>query len=78
MKKKVLPQTLIAILLLLSFVASALLFAFLALCNGPTKHTASTPIKTIIIDAGQGGEDGGAIGDDGTCEKDLNLDIQSC
>ena len=30
---------------------------------------------TVIIDAGHGGEDGGAVGDDGTLEKDLNLDI---
>ena len=31
--------------------------------------------KTIIIDAGHGGEDGGAVGEDGTVEKDLNLDV---
>lgn len=30
---------------------------------------------TIIIDAGHGGMDGGAVGEDGTLEKDLNLDI---
>lgn len=30
---------------------------------------------TIIIDAGHGGEDGGAIGIDGTIEKNLNLEI---
>lgn len=29
----------------------------------------------VIIDAGHGGEDGGAIGIDGSLEKDLNLDI---
>lgn len=29
----------------------------------------------VIIDAGHGGEDGGAIGIDGTLEKDLNLSI---
>ncbi len=31
--------------------------------------------KTIIIDAGHGGEDGGAIGVDGIIEKDINLAI---
>ncbi len=30
---------------------------------------------TVIIDAGHGGEDGGAIGIDGTVEKDINLSI---
>lgn len=32
-------------------------------------------IPTIIIDAGHGGEDGGAVGADGTNEKNINLDI---
>ena len=31
--------------------------------------------KTVIIDAGHGGEDGGAIGIDEICEKDINLEI---
>lgn len=30
---------------------------------------------TVIIDAGHGGEDGGAVGIDGTLEKDINLAI---
>lgn len=30
---------------------------------------------TFIIDAGHGGTDGGAVGLDGTLEKDLNLDL---
>lgn len=30
---------------------------------------------TIIIDAGHGGEDGGAVGIDGLVEKDINLAI---
>ncbi len=29
----------------------------------------------LLIDAGHGGEDGGAVGVDGTCEKDINLAI---
>lgn len=31
--------------------------------------------KTIIIDAGHGGYDGGAVASDGTSEKDINLNI---
>ena len=30
---------------------------------------------TVVIDAGHGGEDGGAIGTNGALEKDINLDI---
>ncbi|MEE0946601.1 MAG: N-acetylmuramoyl-L-alanine amidase [Acutalibacteraceae bacterium] len=33
----------------------------------------SNPV--IIVDAGHGGFDGGAVADDGTCEKDINLNI---
>ena len=36
---------------------------------------AITEKKTIIIDAGHGGEDCGAIGQNGSYEKDLNLEI---
>lgn len=32
-------------------------------------------LPVIIIDAGHGGEDGGAVGIDGTYEKDINLQI---
>ena len=32
---------------------------------------------TLVIDAGHGGEDAGAIAPDGTLEKDLNLEIAS-
>lgn len=37
------------------------------------KHTEKMPV--IIIDAGHGGEDGGAVSDEGILEKDINLDI---
>ncbi len=33
------------------------------------------PLRTVIIDAGHGGEDGGAVGVTGLVEKDLNLDL---
>lgn len=36
---------------------------------------AQTHGKSVIIDAGHGGEDGGAVANDGTLEKNLNLDI---
>ena len=34
-------------------------------------------IKTVILDAGHGGFDGGAVAHDGTVEKDINLKISS-
>ena len=37
--------------------------------------SAEEQTRTVIIDAGHGGEDPGAIGADGTLEKDLNLAI---
>lgn len=36
---------------------------------------ADHPAMTVVIDAGHGGEDGGAVSADGSVEKDLNLDI---
>lgn len=41
------------------------------------KSTSNTPYNfdTIVIDAGHGGEDSGAVADNGTLEKDINLDI---
>ena len=37
--------------------------------------TAGLNPKVIVVDAGHGGMDGGGVGVDGTCEKDLNLQI---
>ena len=56
--------------------------AFTRLTDG---RTASLPLPTstqndkitLVIDAGHGGEDAGAIAPDGTLEKDLNLEIAS-
>lgn len=32
-------------------------------------------LPAVVIDAGHGGADGGAVAPDGTCEKDINLNI---
>ena len=37
----------------------------------------TTKSKTVVLDAGHGGFDGGAVADDGTLEKDINLSIAS-
>ena len=61
----------------LVLIISAMMFVFLNIEFG--KHVqgaAGTDTKpTFIIDAGHGGIDGGAIGADGTPEKDINLEI---
>ena len=33
------------------------------------------PVQTLVIDAGHGGEDGGAVAENGTLESEINLDI---
>lgn len=63
------------ICILLSFL---ILFFSIIFCK--IQHSSSTnlyqnKIPIIIIDAGHGGEDGGAVARDGTLEKNLNLDI---
>lgn len=40
-----------------------------------TSAKAVQNVPTIIVDAGHGGEDGGAVAKDGTLEKDINLSI---
>jgi N-acetylmuramoyl-L-alanine amidase len=42
----------------------------------PTPRTATlTPLKTIVLDAGHGGHDSGAVGPGGLMEKDVVLDV---
>ena len=44
--------------------------------SGSPANPASANEKiTVVIDPGHGGRDGGAVGDDGTLEKDLNLAV---
>lgn len=40
-----------------------------------TSQLIKNVLPVIIIDAGHGGEDGGAVGTDGTNEKEINLEI---
>ena len=58
--------------------AAALSVLILFLCAGRAGRayeTAATPNPTVILDAGHGGPDGGAIGVNGALEKDLNLSV---
>ena len=70
-------------LLLLAVAGLVFLFSFLSqnrpvLCAVPASASTVATYRTVILDAGHGGEDGGAIGHiDGReiCEKDINLSI---
>lgn len=73
---KIGKKSIIAIITAFLIILSAMLYlTFMA--NFSAAEASSMPItqKTVIVDAGHGGDDGGAIGFDGTVEKDINLDI---
>ncbi len=57
--------------------ALAVLLAIVALAqrSAAVATEAETVPPTLIIDAGHGGADGGAVAADGTLESDINLDI---
>lgn len=44
-------------------------------CMGVIPTFQRTEAKTVVIDAGHGAPDGGAVGNNGTLEKDINLAI---
>ena len=63
-------------------VTAILVILMLSLCavatyvtSEKTKQTAAKNSYTVILDAGHGGEDGGASSDSGIVEKNLNLSI---
>ncbi len=63
------------ICILLSTLVILLSFLYTRIQYSSSYNLLSKTYSTIIIDAGHGGEDGGAIANDGTLEKDINLDI---
>ena len=65
----------LAILLAMSLILLAALFAPTLLARRPEIKTSAATAPVIILDAGHGGRDGGARAPDGTAEKDLNLDL---
>lgn len=73
MKRTVIVAAAVAVFLLAAFV-----FAFSAADAGTSAYTSTGRISVkpvIIIDAGHGGIDGGAVGVSGTVEKNVNLQI---
>ena len=62
----------LATVLLLSSLLGAVENAFL---NALAADADMNEVPVIILDAGHGGEDGGATGTNGVLEKDLNLSL---
>lgn len=71
--KRLLPQ-----FLLLFAVCLTSLFLHGKIMNFIPTSASVQHRKTVIIDAGHGGFDGGAVAHDGTVEKDINLKISLC
>ena len=77
-KRRPFRQTVGVFFLLLLFLAAGFLTVYL---SGKRAGTASAPAgtggayPTVILDAGHGGEDGGAVGVNRVLEKDLNLAV---
>ncbi len=71
LKKKQCFEIIIVVIFVLSV---SVLFLFE---NEVALHTNSDMknLTTVVLDAGHGGEDGGAVGFDGILEKEINLDI---
>ncbi len=63
------------ICVILSFIVIVLSLVFCRIENASSNNIYQNSFPLIIIDAGHGGEDGGAIASDGTLEKNLNLEI---
>ena len=74
--RRILPLTKI-IALLLVFVSLVYLISESVFFTGEYIYAMQVENEknTVIIDAGHGGEDSGAVGADGTLEKNLNLEI---
>lgn len=50
-------------------------FSFMLTVNVFSNEKVTNEKKIILIDPGHGGMDSGAVGKDGTLEKEINLDI---
>ena len=75
-KTSLAPIAILAIIVIISIILSLSLKSE----NDPYVDSSAVPeqvntVKTVIIDAGHGGEDCGAIGKTGVYEKDLNMQI---
>ncbi len=63
------------VFILLFILCAAMLWNFADRIEERSTPTEIEPIRRIIIDAGHGGQDGGAVGISGSVEKDINLSV---
>ena len=75
MKKSTSGIVFLGITILLAVLMLALCFAVVYVKKDRSKPTAAKNSYTVILDAGHGGEDGGASSSGGIVEKNLNLSI---
>ena len=69
-------KRLIKIVLIVALLAVAAVFVKIIVSNGGLKPVISQNSRsTLVLDAGHGGIDGGAISDSGLKESDINLQI---
>ena len=69
-------KRLIKIVLIVALLAAAAVFVKIFVSNGGLKPVITqTSRSTLVLDAGHGGIDGGAISDSGLKESDINLQI---
>ena len=78
MKKEALKTAMLFLLIAIAIcVAVFVIYIKMSPPDTPAEQVGTEPLPIIVIDAGHGGRDGGAVGYDGTLEKELNLQIAS-
>ena len=75
MIKTMLEKRPVAVILLLFFFAVAVAVITVGIQEKAVEAAGNEPGRTLVLDPGHGGFDGGAVSDDGTRESDLNLSI---